>query len=59
MDTTPRTDSEQEALTLADVYADLGQNPDRTGDYAAGRTRVFLSGEEFLAYLDSRRSRPS
>ena len=29
-----------------------GENPDPTGDFASGRTRVFLDSNEFLAFLD-------
>ena len=56
MDTTPVSptiDTDQEALTLADIYADIGKNPDRTGDFAAGRTHFHATSEEFLACLDS------
>ena len=46
-------DDPDDSLTVADIYASMGKNPDPTGDYAAGRTRVFLSGEEFIADLRS------
>ena len=53
MPATTTSDADREHLTLADIYADAGKNPDPTGDFAAGRTRLFESGEEFLAYLKS------
>ena len=47
-----------DTLRLADVYRDMGKNPDRTGDFAAGRTHFHETGEEFLACLDSRPYEP-
>ena len=49
----PALDTDQEGLTLADIRADMGKNPDRTGDFAAGRTHFHATTEEFLACLDS------
>ena len=51
------TETEQEVLGLEELDASTGKNPDPTGDFAAGRTRIFLSNEEFLAYLASLSSR--
>ncbi len=51
------TDTDQDTLTLADIEASTGKNPDPTGDYATGRTRFFPNTEEFLAYLSSLPSR--
>ena len=53
MDAAPVIDTDEETLTLADIYADMGKNPDPTGDYAAGRTRFFANSEEFLAFLEA------
>lgn len=53
MDTIPVRDTDQEALTLAEIHADMGKNPDRTGDFAAGRTHFHATTEEFLACLES------
>ena len=47
------TETDQETPGLADIDAPAGKNPDPTGDFAAGRTRAFLSTEEFLACLAS------
>lgn len=47
------TETDAEKLTLADLDASAGTNPDRTGDFAAGRTHFHASSEEFLAYLES------
>lgn len=47
---TPETDAEH--LTVVDFDAGAGDNPDPTGDFASGRTRVFLDTDEFLAFLD-------
>ena len=52
-------DTGSEALTVADIYEDVGKNPDRTGEYAAGRVYSFASGEEFLDWIDSLRHEPS
>ena len=57
MDLVGTTETDQETLGLADIDASAGKNPDPTGDFAAGRTRIFLSTEEFLAYLASLSSR--
>lgn len=53
MDAAPVIDTDEETLTLADIYADMGKNPDPTGDYAAGRTQFFANSEEFLASLEA------
>ena len=54
MDNTPTAvDTDQGQLTIADIYATRGKNPDPTGDFAAGRTHVHLSTEEFIACLTS------
>ena len=37
MDTIPLSDSDQETLTVTDIYADIGKSPDPTGDFADGR----------------------
>lgn len=55
----PMSDTNQEPLTLADIYADMGKNPDPTGDFSAGRTHVHATSEEFLACLESRSHEPS
>lgn len=47
------TDTDEESLTLADLDASVGMNPDRTGDFTAGRTHFHASSEEFLACLES------
>ncbi len=52
MESSPTTETDTEHLTLADFNASIGANPDPTGDFASGRTRVFLDTDEFLAYLD-------
>ena len=49
--TATEAEAEQEALTLVGVEADMGLNPDPTGDYAAGRYHSHASSEEFLACL--------
>ena len=46
-------DTDQETLTLADPDASVGMSPDRTGDFAAGRTHFHPSSEEILACLES------
>ena len=58
MDSVATTDTDQETLTLADINASTGKNPDRTGDFAAGRTHFHASTEEFLACLTSRPYEP-
>lgn len=50
----PKSDIDQETLSIADIYTDMGKNPDPTGDFAAGRTHFHASSEEFLACLKSR-----
>ena len=50
----PMSDTDQEPLTVADIHADMGKNPDPTGDFSAGRTHFHASSEEFLACLESR-----
>lgn len=57
METIRRSETDQETLTLADIYADMGKNPDRTGDFAAGRTHFHATTEEFLACLDSQQEK--
>lgn len=52
MESSPTTETDTEHLTVADFDASTGENPDPTGDFAAGRTRVFLDSNEFLAFLD-------
>lgn len=52
MDSSPTTKTDTEPLTVADFDGSTGENPDPTGDFAAGRTRVFLDSSEFLAFLD-------
>ncbi len=52
MESSPTTESATEHLTVADFDAGTGQNPDPTGDFASGRTLVFLDADQFLAYLD-------
>ena len=54
MESSPTTDTDTEHLTVAEFDASIGENPDPTGDYASGRTRVFLDSNEFLAFLDHR-----
>ena len=57
MESVAATDTDQDTLTLADIEASTGKNPDPTGDYATDRTRFFPNTEEFLAYLSSLPSR--
>ncbi len=52
MESSPITEKDSEHLTVADFDANTGENPDPTGDFASGRTRVFLDADEFLAFLD-------
>ena len=52
MASVPVTDTE-ETLTLADIDAATGENPDPTGDLAAGRTHFHATTDEFLACLVS------
>lgn len=52
MASSPTTETDTEHLTMADFDAAVGANPDPTGDFASGRTRVFLDTENFLSYLD-------
>ena len=47
------TDSDSGRVTLADLRADMGKNPDPTGDLAAGRTTFYASTEAFLDALDA------
>lgn len=56
METIRWSETDQETLTLADIYADMGKNPDRTGD-AAGGTHFHATTEDFLACLDSQTGR--
>lgn len=48
-----KTEVDAKELTLADLDASVGTNPDRTGDFAAGRTHFHTSSEEFLAFIES------
>lgn len=50
---TPASVPDTEELTLEDFDAWAGVVPDRTGDYAAGRTTFHASGEELLTYLET------
>ena len=52
MESSPKTETDSEHLTLADFDASIGQNPDPAGDFASRRTRIFLDSDEFLSYLD-------
>ncbi|MCZ0938761.1 MAG: hypothetical protein OXJ55_09010 [Caldilineaceae bacterium] len=45
----PTTKTDTEHLTVSDFDATRGENPDPTGDFAAGRTHVFLDSDEFIA----------
>ncbi len=47
----PTTDVIEQGLTLADLDDSVGINPDRTGDFEAGRTHFHASGQEFLDCL--------
>ena len=53
MASVPLTDTIDENLTLADIDAATGQNPDPTGDFAAGRTHFHPTTDDFLACLAS------
>ena len=55
----PATDNADKVLTLADIDADTGKNPDPTGDFAAGRTHFHESTDDFLACLASQPSEPT
>ncbi|WP_420611541.1 hypothetical protein [Candidatus Spongiisocius sp.] len=57
MDLVATAETDQEALGLEEIDASAGKNPDLTGDFSAGRTRIFLFNEEFLAFLASLSSR--
>lgn len=50
---TPTSLPDAEELTLEDFDAWAGVVPDRTGDYAAGRTTFHPGGEDLLAFLES------
>ena len=52
MEFSPTTETDTEHLKVADFDASTGENPDPTGDFASGRTHVFLDTDEFLAFLD-------
>lgn len=52
MESSPTTKADTEHLTVADFDNSTGENPDPTGDFASGRTSVFLDTDEFLAFLD-------
>ena len=56
MTSVPATDTSDKALTLADIDAATGKNPDPTGDFAAGRTHFHESTDDFLACLASQPS---
>ena len=43
-----------EPVTLADIRASIGTDPDPTGDFAAGRTTFHESTEAFLTCLRER-----
>ena len=58
MDKISLRDTDQEALTVADIFSDMGKNPDPTGDFAAGRTHFHATTEEFLACLHSQSREP-
>ena len=53
MTSDPTTGTADETLTLADIDAATGKNPDPTGDFAAGRTHIHESTDDFLACLAS------
>ena len=55
----PATDTAVMALTLSDIDAATGKNPDPTGDFAAGRTHFHESTDDFLACLASQPSEPA
>ena len=55
----PATGTVDEALTLADIDAATGKNPDPTGDFAAGRTHIHESTDDFLACLASQPREPA
>ena len=52
LEPSPTTETYTDHLTVADFDTSTGENPDPTGDFALGRTRVFLDTNEFLAFLD-------
>ncbi|MXY76363.1 MAG: hypothetical protein F4Y40_04670 [Acidimicrobiia bacterium] len=56
MTSVPATDTADKVLTLADIDAATGKNPDPTGDFAAGRTHFHESTDDFLACLASQPS---
>lgn len=53
MEATAITDAYQQLLDLADGDVESHLDPDPTGDFAAGETHFFTSGEELLAFLES------
>lgn len=53
MASVPTTDTDAGELTLADLDASVGTNPDRTGDFEAGRTHFHASSDDFLECLES------
>ena len=59
MTSVPATDTADETLTLADIDAATGKNPDPTGDFAAGRTHIRESTGDFLACLASQPREPA
>ena len=59
MTSVPATDTADKTLTLADIDAATGKNPDPTGDFAAGRTHFHESTDDFLACLVSQPSEPA
>ncbi|MCY4622282.1 MAG: hypothetical protein OXD34_10695 [bacterium] len=58
MTSVPPPDTADETLTLADIEAVTGKNPDPTGDFAAGRTHFHESTDDFLACLASQPAEP-
>ena len=59
MTSVPATDAGDKTLTLADIDAATGKNPAPTGDFAAGRTHIHESTDDFLACLVSQPAEPA
>ena len=59
MTSVPTTNTANETLTLADIDAATGKNPDPTGDFAAGRTHIHETTDDFLACLASQPREPA
>jgi len=55
----PATDTADKTLTLADIDAATGKNPDPTGDFAAGRTHFHERMDDFLACLAFQPAEPA